>query len=363
MNAAHNVAKTALAWASTCSLAEIADRLARAPSAAVVTHAKPDGDAVGSCMAITRALLLRGRRAAAVFPPPWFDRFASFVGQTPMVVLPERAAAGDAEKHMGFEPKAIAVVDTGSWSQLGDARSWLESRKDRVMILDHHPSGDADVASVRHIEPRAAAACELAAEVCRMILGVDSVKRLPREVAEPLYLGLATDTGFFRYSNVTPKAMRLAADLMEAGADNVKIMQASEQSERFERLRLIARALQRLELLEANRVALIPLTEADLRETGADLDETGGLTDLPQTVATVRVVAVLTEIDGGVTKVSLRSKPPLAPKDEDVDVNQIARALGGGGHVRAAGAKIKAPLPEARERVLTELRAALKAAR
>ena len=349
-------------WISTSTLHEAADRLARAPSVAVVTHGKPDGDAVGSAVALTRALIHRGRRAAAVFPPPYVERFGAFVGRTPMLVIPEKASGAEIEKSLGFEPKAIAVVDTGSWQQLGQARAWLESRQDRVVIIDHHPSGDPAVGLSRHIDPKAAACCELIADVCRMITGAPSAKKLPLDVAEPLYLGLATDTGFFRYSNVTPRAMRLAADLIEAGADNVRIMQVSEQGERPARLRLLARALANMKYIGDDRLAVISISDQDLVDTGADLEETSGLTDLPLSVASVRVVAVLTEVGGKVTKISLRSKPPVGPLDPDVDVNDAARALGGGGHVRAAGARINAPLKEAEPKVIAVLSAAVAAA-
>ncbi len=346
----------AVPWSSNISLREIAAGLRTQKRVAVLTHAKADGDAVGSVMAVVRTLRTLGVEAKGVFPAPWFARFEPFVGETPAVRLPEGDAASAALKADAIVGGAdrVLIVDTGSWAQVGDARAWLEPLSERAIVVDHHPSGNGEIASKRLIRTDAAAACEIVAELCCLLLGVDHASALPKDIAEPLFLGLATDTGWFRYSNTRPGTLRMAAELIEAGVDHSRVLAISEQSDKPARLRIVAKAMESLELLSNDRVAIISISNADLQSAGADLDDAGGLTDLPQTVATVRAVAVLTEAEPGLTKVSLRSKPPLpgVPGAEKlVDVNAVAKKFGGGGHVHAAGAKIRAPLADAKRRI------------
>lgn len=355
-------------WVSNATIDEVASFLPRRGPVAVLTHAKPDGDAIGSTLALVRALRAVGADAAGVFPAPWFGRFDPFLADTPVVRLPPGEAAANTLRNHAVtrDPAAVAIVDTGSWAQVADARSWLEPLTARAVVVDHHPSGNAEIADRRCIITAAAAACEIIAPLVQRLLGLASAAKLPPAIAEPLYLGLATDTGWFRYSNTHPGTLRLAADLMDAGADHSRVLAISEQSDRPARLRIVGKALESLELIAGGRVAVMSVSLADLAAAGADLDDAGGLTDLPQAVASVRAVAVLTEAEPGVTKVSLRSKPPIpgVPGAERlIDVNLVARRFGGGGHVHASGAKIKADLADARRQVGEALTEALDEAR
>lgn len=338
-------------WSGNASVADAARALRAATRAVVTTHAKPDGDAIGSALAATRALRAIGVEATAVFFGPWFSRFDPFLRDTPNLRLPE----GDASALSALpEPDAVLIVDTGSWAQLRDGKAWLAARAAKAIVLDHHPTGDADVAALRVVQTDAAAAGEIVGALCVELLRRDGARALPVDIAEPLYLGVATDTGWFRYANTTARTMRFAADLLDAGVDHSRVLRISEQSDRPSRLRLIGRALESLELLDNERIALMTISMEDFARTGADLEDAGGLTDLAQSLQSVRVVAVLTEVERAVTKVSLRSKP-AAQGEPDADVSAVARALGGGGHVRAAGVRIEAPLAEARARVAAAL--------
>lgn len=343
-------------WTSNTTLADIARTLAAASSVLVTTHVKPDGDAVGSSLALVRALLRKGANAQAVYFGPKPGWLKAVLGPTPALDL-------DTKTQPAFEPDSIVVIDTGSWVQIEPIAPWLKTRTDRTIVVDHHRHGDPGVSRRRHVDVSAAAVCQSAAEICRLILGLERVGQLPVEIAEPLYLGLATDTGWFRHSNVTPAVMRLAGDLIEAGVDHNRLYQLIEQQDTPARLRLIQRALASLELFDADSIAVMTLTRDDFSKSGAASADSGGLVDLPQSIASVRAVAVLTEADPGeygkndgavLTKISLRSKHgPTA-----VDVNAVAQTLGGGGHARAAGAKLPLPLSEAKAKVLAALRAA-----
>lgn len=338
-------------YTSNASLAEIAERLRHADRIAVTTHSKPDGDAVGSTTALVRALLSLGKEATGVFIPPWNPRFDPIVRATPVVHVHHGCFEGAPLANVD----CVAVVDTGSWNQIADARHWLEPLREDVVVIDHHAHGNAELAHTRHIDTRACAAAYLVADVCRDLLGAETYTELPPDIAEPLYLGLATDTGWFRYSNVTPGALRLAADLIDCGVDHNRLFRLIEQSDSPRRLRLLRKALESLELLDNDRVAVIALDQKAIEQCEATQDELGGLTDLPQTVGSVRVVAVVTQVEPELTKVSLRSKAVDAP-ETPVDVNKIAQTLNGGGHLHAAGAKIRAPIDEAKRRVIEAIR-------
>lgn len=341
-------------YVSNATLEQVAARLREARNVAILTHSKPDGDAVGSSLALARSLARIGAKARPVFLPPWSPRMDPIVGATPII----KEAHGTWKREDLADVDCVAVVDTGSWTQVADAREWLEPRRARTVVVDHHAHGDPDLSALRHVDTSAAAAAQLVAEVCRQLLNVPRCSRLPLEVAEPLYLGLATDTGWFRHSNVTSDVMRMAAELIDAGVDQNRLYRLIEQNDSPKRLLLIQRALASLRLISNNRVAIMSVTAADIAACEAGQDELGGLTDLPQTVGSVRVVAVLTELEPQLVKISLRSKA-VEPPEQAVDVNAIAQTLGGGGHVHAAGAKLKLSLAAARERVTQALQDAL----
>ncbi|MEM0982957.1 MAG: DHH family phosphoesterase [Planctomycetota bacterium] len=346
-------------WTTTTTPAQIARWLAGKHSIVAITHAKPDGDAIGSTIGMVRALNIAAGGSEAGFGgvasraeawyadpvPPWTGGIAR---STKTRTIGKDGKAGS------VEPDAIVICDTGSWSQLAPYRPWLEQRLDRTVIIDHHLRGDAEISERRLIEPSAASACEIVAGVAKHILGCSSCAELPTEVAEPLYLGTATDTGWFKHSNVTPATFRLAADLLETGIDHERLFEVVEQRDRPARMKLLARALSSMELHHDDRVAVMTLTKKDFAETGGSPGDSGGFADVVRSVESVRVVALLTEQTDGdttITKMSLRSKggPDM------VDVNEVAARLGGGGHAQAAGAKVRMPIADAKTRIIEEL--------
>lgn len=343
------------AYASSATPAEIADFLRGAARAVVTTHAKPDGDAVGSSLAIARALQRTGSAVEVWYSGPYLAWTSRMTGDTPV-----RRLGPDAPPTASVEPDAIVVTDTGAWQQLEHARSFVEPRAERTVIIDHHLHGHPGVAARRLIRPSAAAATEVAVDVIDLLLGTSpggpAGGRLPLEIAEPLYLGLATDTGWFRFSNVTSATMRLAARLLDCGVDAAGLHEMVEQTDAPSRPRLLGRALSSLEFLQDGRVAMVALTQDDFARCGAQSEDTGGFTEPLMSVVGVQVAVVLTEMTKPgdpkpLTKVSLRSKPG----PEAVNVAAVAASLGGGGHARAAGVRVQAPLGEARAAVLRAL--------
>lgn len=336
-------------YETTTSLAEIAALLKGVDAGATIgiaTHMKPDGDAIGSTLAVARALRQIGKRVTLLYmggPPRWIETMATRAERTTF----EEDGLPDPE------PAVWLILDTGSWSQLEQLTPALTGRGSATIIIDHHLQGDAVIADRRHVDKNAAAAAQPAAELCRLLLGLRSCTELPVEIAEPLFLGLATDTGWFRHSNTKPETLRLAADLIGAGANHSRLYAMVEQSDTVGRLRLIAKALGSLELFDNDRVALMKLSLADFEQAGASHGDTGGLADMALVIQSVRVSAVITEqaVKAGappLAKISMRSKEgPNA-----VDVNEICGKLGGGGHARASGARMTLTLEQTRSRVL-----------
>lgn len=338
----------------------VAQTLAGAGSVLVLTHQKPDGDALGSTLALARAMqrinpgLFGGAPAhrdvllaLCGSMPVWAE---SVIGGTRWV---REAVPGD-----WHSPEVVVVLDTGSVQQLGVLGSVATRAADRVIVIDHHVQGDADVFARRVVDTKAAAVCELVAELCCRLLGVERCAQLPADVAQPLYLGLATDTGWFKFSNVRPGTLRLAAELIEAGVDHAQLFALVEQQDRLERYRLLGRALGSMRVVEGGSVAVQELTREDFRASGASEAETEGFSATPLDIAGVRVSVLMcesTDADGvGIVKVSLRSRPQA--KDGSgpaaVDVSSVAAELGGGGHARAAGARLAGTIASVRERVM-----------
>ncbi|MEM8758174.1 MAG: DHHA1 domain-containing protein [Planctomycetota bacterium] len=249
----------------------------------------------------------------------------------------------------------VVVVDTGTWSQLDELAEFVRNAAGRVAVVDHHLRGDPEMSDMRLLETSAAAACEPVADICQAVLGLEKPSELPTDIATLVYLGLATDTGWFRHSNVKPSTLRLAACLIEAGVKHAELFSSVEQSEKPARLKIIAAVLGSLELLDRERIAIMTLRTADIHAAHAGPEDTGGLADHGLRIQTVRVSATITEVETGGgpprSKISMRSKP--GPKM--IDVNEVAATLGGGGHANAAGARLDCSVDEARARLVKAL--------
>ena len=340
-------------YTSNASAADIAAALKACTSAVVLTHAKPDGDAIGSSVAVTRALLAMGKRAEVWHVGPYPTWMEQFVGSTPARRLNKGEAIAP-----GFEPDLVVVCDTGSWVQLDCVEAFVRARAARTVIIDHHISGDVDVAARRLVDSAAASATQVASTVIDSALGLDG-GLFPADIARVLYLGLATDTGWFKFSNTSPACLRLAARLIESGIDAPAIYEIISQQDSPARPRLLGRALDSLQYLAGDTLACMSLTQADFQAVRADPEDTGGFSENALAVVGIRAVAVFTEMTQpdartSLTKVSLRSKPG----DDAIDVAALAAKFGGGGHARAAGIKLALPIEVARKQVMAALVAA-----
>jgi bifunctional oligoribonuclease and PAP phosphatase NrnA len=285
----------------------------------VTSHDNPDGDALGSLIATHLALESLGKDSVMVLG-----------GKTP---LPEEYAFLGLEAH-GLRREApedvgsrvLVAVDCAQASRIVEPT--LAERAILTVNVDHHHDntrfGDVDL-----VMDDASSTAEVLADVFAE-LGVP----LTPAIAEALYTGLVTDTGRFQYSNTTPKALRLAAQLVDAGASVSRVFAEVYESTPFPKLKLLARALERATPLVDGRVVVSELVRDDFREAGAEEPYSEGIIDHLRSVEGAELVALIRELPNGARparKGSLRSRA------DGVDVSEIARGFGGGGHKRAAG--------------------------
>ena len=337
----------------TNTTVEDLDRELRAArSVLVTTHQKPDGDALGSVLAVVRACQAVGVPAEGWVVDPCEGNLRSFEGSSCVVHVHPRKP----ELPRGDHDLAV-VVDTGAWTQLEVIAPWLRERHAQVIGFDHHARGDL-VAARRVVDVGCGSCTALLARLVDAMgvsLAAGADERGRGSIAEALYMGLATDTGWFRFPNARAAEFALAARLLEAGVDKDAMYQQIEQSSRAERVELQACALSSLEMLSAGRVALMRLRAADFAETGAMLEETAGIVNIPMEIAAVRAsILVVEDAQAGIIKLSFRSKP-ADDSGSFIDVNELAAGFGGGGHVHAAGAKQQGTLDEVVSRVRTAI--------
>ncbi|MDB5325102.1 MAG: exopolyphosphatase-like enzyme [Phycisphaerales bacterium] len=327
--------------------AEMIAELSATKKVLVTTHVRPDGDALGSTAAMVLGLKHKGIAADVLLLSHLPTKYA-FVYREADIAWMDAEAGFPADFSLaGYD--ALLVIDTGTWSQLPGLKPYVEAFTGRKLVIDHHLTQE-DWADRKLVVTAAGAAGEIIGELLEQWQ-----VPMSRAIAESLYTALVSDTGWFQYSNTRPFTLRLAAQLLEAGVDADRLYQRLYQNERPERVLLQARAMQSLELLENSRVSLILISRDDLAATNATTNDTEGLINLPLQVKSVAVSVLLSDPpEGGAIRCSFRSKGQM-------DCSAFAQQFGGGGHARAAGAKIPGTLAEVRERIVAALAVAFSA--
>jgi bifunctional oligoribonuclease and PAP phosphatase NrnA len=303
---------------TTADLQAVAEALRAHDRFVVATHENPDGDALGSLLSTTLALRQLGKDVEMYLygdaPLPREYAFMELEGL-------RRRLPDDASE------RVLVAVDCAKADRLGPDELVLEVPAS-VADIDHHHD-NTRFGDVNLIVPDASSTGEVLRDVFRE-LGVE----LTPELAEPLYIALVTDTGRFQYTNTTPKALRLAAELVEAGADVHRVFQGVYESIEFAKLKLLARALERAAIYEGGRVVVSYLLRTDFAEVGAAEPYSEGIIDYLRAVEGAHMAVLIREPpreEGPSRRVSLRSSI------DELDVSAIARKSGGGGHRQAAG--------------------------
>lgn len=301
----------------------------------LVLHVRPDGDSIGSTLALASALRRLGKEAVVVAADPIPAGLAFLEGAEDC----RTAAQVDGE----FD--AAIFLDCAGLDRIGAALEAVK-RCRTILNVDHHGSnprfGDVNV-----IDPEAAAVGEMTAEVIRALgVGLDA------GMATALYTAMATDTGSFRYESTRPRTYRLAAELCERGARPAEVAAHVWDNRPLSALRLLGLTLGRLRIELGGAYAWAEVDAEMLALAGADEEEIEGLVNYPRSVRGVEVAALLSATRPGEVRVSLRS-------NRRVDVARLAARFGGGGHARAAGCTLEGDLASAREMLLAAVAEAL----
>src|SRR5919202_333481 len=310
----------------TNDLATVVEALRSHDRFLVTTHENPDGDALGSLLAMKLGLEQLGKDAVMTLygnvPLPGEYAFMALDGL-------RRDWPKDAET------RVLLALDCANESRIADLS--ILRHASLVVDIDHHHD-NTRFGAVNLIVSRASSTGEVLRDIFREL-----DVRLTPEIAEALYIALVTDTGRFQYTNTTPKALRLAAELVEAGADVHRIFQGVYESVQFAKLKLLARALERAQVYEGGRVVVSYLLRTDFTEVGAAEPYSEGIIDFLRAVEGADMAVLIPEPprrDGPARKASLRASA------DELDVSAIARKSGGGGHRQAAGFSSDASIEE-----------------
>jgi phosphoesterase RecJ-like protein len=311
-----------------------------AQSFVVTSHMRPDCDAIGSEIALATALRSRGKTVRIINGDPVPPHIAFIDPNHDVEVLgrdvSEAEIAGD----------VLAVLDTSAWTQLGPMADVVRRSAAKKVVIDHHVSED-DFGAMMFKDPAAESTGRL------VLKAIDALGiALTPAIATPLFAAIATDTGWFRFASVTAATFEAAAELVAAGAQPHVVFAALYEQNSLPRLRLQGRILSNVKSDLGGRMLWTAITQADLRELGAEPTDTEDVINRLLGVAGVEVAVLFLEFGPRETKVSLRSRSPI-------DVHKIAEHFGGGGHRAAAGVRYPGPLVEAELAVLEAVRAAM----
>jgi phosphoesterase RecJ-like protein len=318
----------------------VAERIAGARQALIVSHENPDADTLGAALGVARIIEYHGGRATTVCTdpvPPLYDFLPG--------IEAERTELDPASTY-----DLLVVVDCGTFDRVGEIgrrHAELFEQMPRV-IIDHHISNSgSSTPAADWVDAGSAATCEMVVLLAAR-LGV------PLDVADggmaaALMAGIIMDTSTFAHSNVTPRTLQVAAALVEAGAPLADISRRLYRTKPDGQLRLFGRVLGRLEAADGGRVVWSSLLDSDLAATGTSPADSEGIIDLVAQAEDAEVAIIFKEV-AGETRISVRTRP------DGVDATVLTGAFGGGGHARAAGATLQQPLDAARTAVLAEAR-------
>lgn len=303
----------------------------------LTTHINPDGDGLGSEVALASWLRSLGKQVTVLNDSIVPQSFAFLIGD----VAFESYDAELVERRFS-EADALIVLDTSNRQRIGRLAGHLDGHVLPLAIVDHHVSHQG-FGQVNVIEPEASSTGEIVYELIREAGGT-----LTAPMALALYVALMTDTGSFRYSNTDSHAHRMAADLLAHGVDPQQVHAQVHSHASAGRLRFFGEVLSALEMMDDGRVVVLEASPEQFQRHGLVGADTEGLVDIPRTIAGVDVVALFSEVEAGKVKVSLRSTGRVA-------IDRVATRHGGGGHLHAAGVMLRGTRAEARALILPEL--------
>ena len=326
----------------TLDMRSLCERLCEKKRTLIVYHVRSDADAVGSAFALRELLRIMNIPAicACGDEVPERLRFLTDGAQGSVLLSDE----------MGLDHERVISVDSASPQLLGDLFERLHRNVD--LMIDHHGMGT--VYADHYIDPDACATGEIIYEIAGELLRMGRISEIPLRVIHSVYAAMCSDTGCFRYSNATPRALRLAAELLEAGADRDEIHRRLFESKSLKQVKAEGEAASRLSLHCGGRVASVTFPFSSKFALSLQDEDLETVIDIPRSVAGVEVAfSVRQPEDKPLFRVSMRSS-------SDVDVAAICATFGGGGHKKAAGCSIEAAnVRDAEEKILRAVREVL----
>ena len=299
----------------------------------ITTHINPDGDGVGSELALARFLKGMGKQVAVVNSTPTPRKY-TFLDTSNVIRI--------FEEPEGLPPaEVVFILDISRWERLGNMAHFIRNYPGIRICIDHHPV-QGNFADINLICEDACASGEL---VLRLINSMNG--ELTPEIAEPLYASILTDTGAFRFPNTSSQTHAAAAQLLSTGIRSEVIYDQIYERCSPARVKLLGLALSNLQYLHNGRLAWMAISQSMLQENGVDVEEIEGFVDIARGIRSVEASLLFIELSQRKVKISLRSRG-------SVDVNCFASRFGGGGHRHASGIMIDEPLHEVVERVLQQ---------
>ena len=313
-------------------IARIVDAIRARQRFVLGSHSRPDGDSIGSQLAMAYALRAMGKAAVAVNADPAPPPLMAFPGVPDIRIAP--AVAGDFD--------AAIIMECGDLQRTGV--SGFE--RFFVINIDHHP-GNSGYGQINWFDAGAAACAEMVYDVVGA-LGVP----LSKEIATHVYLAILTDTGSFHYSGISPRTFEICRECLEAGVDPVIVARNVYDSNNMGRLKLFGAVLGAMQIDHTGRIAIVYVDHEMTRAAGGTYEDTEGLVNLPLTVKEVEAVIFFKQEAGDQYRVSLRSKG-------NIDIGSIAKEYGGGGHKNAAGLTVTGPIEQLQKTLVEKIEGAI----
>lgn len=307
---------------------QLAEQLLSTPKKiAIIPHRSPDGDAMGSTLALYHFLLKLGH-FPVVIAPNEFPDFLAWLPSSESVLVYEK----DREHTTQIlkESELILTLDFNALHRTGEMEQVLRQLSAPFIMIDHHQSPDS-YAAVTYSDTAFGSTCEM---IYNFIVALDKKELIDKAIATCIYTGILTDSGSFRFPKTTPTTHRIVADLIERGAENTNIPSLLFDNNSYESLQLLGRALANLKVFAEYKTSYTTLTQQELDTFHYVKGDTEGIVNYGLTIKGILFAAIFIEHkDENIIKISFRSQG-------DFDVNQFAREhFNGGGHINAAGGK------------------------
>lgn len=302
-----------------------------AKTVGIAGHVRPDGDCIGSCMSLYNYLIKNRQDLEVHVYLEFVDKKFNIIKNTDQI---------NTDGYDGTIFDLFISLDTASKDRLGFNLPFFENAK-RTVCIDHHAS-NGGYADYNYIVPEASSASEVLYELL-------DVELFDKAIAEPMYMGIAHDSGVFRFQATTPKTMKIAAGLMEFGINTNEILEETFYGKSYNQMMITAK-IQSQTVLTMDGKCIYGYCTADMmREYGVSINDLDAVVASIRNVDGIEVAMFLYQLEEDLFKVSLRSKRYM-------DVSKIAVEFGGGGHVRAAGFEVRGKLEDVIEKVLAKIR-------